>query len=223
MPITVLDAYFKVHGQFILALSGISGCNKRKVAVELSNYFSAKLIDQFDYYKKDYSEIITISNKDGSNSVDIVNWDSDNAIDWDKFNADVVNYSASSKIVILGFNLKPSLLKFNIDYHVFLNVNKGECIKKRIKHIEKVQDTVADDYKLYNAGLFETKMYNITFPFVDNTIKEMKINKFVKTSGMSVETIAEIIWELVKNYLVSSMENFNKEEYFEWIKTNKFE
>lgn len=223
MPITVLDAYFKVHGQFILALSGISGCNKKKVAVELSKYFNAKLIDQFDYYKKNYQEIITISSKDRSNSIDIINWDTDDAVDWEKFNADVINFSATSKVVILGFNLKPTLLQFNIDYHVFLNVNKRDCIKKRIKALEKLEDKVSDDFKLNEAGLFETKMYNVTFPYVDEIIKEMKINKFVKTADMSVETIAEIIWELVKNYLVMVMDNFNKKEYFEWIKSNKFE
>jgi len=65
-------------------------------------------------------------------------------------------------------------------------------------------------------------MYNITFPHNDEIIKEMKINKFVKTSDLDTETIANIIWELVKNYLVAAMDNFNKHEYHEWSKNNKF-
>jgi len=221
MPITVLDAYFKVYGQFILAITGIPGCNKKKVAYELSKHFNAKLIDQFEYYKKDYSEIITISGK-GVHE-DIINWDADDAIDWNRFNEEVNKYASTSKIIILGFNLKPDLIKFNIDYNVYLNINKGDCIKKRIKKIESTTDLHTDDHKLLNAGLFETKMYNVTFPRNDEIIKEMKINKFVKTTGLKASVVADIIWELVKNYLVATMDTFNKEQYYEWAKTNKFE
>jgi len=220
MSITVLDAYFKVYGQFILAISGISGCNKKRVAQELSKYFNAKLIDQFDYYKKDYEEIITVSDKD--NQIDIVNWDNNDAIDWDRFNEDVKKYSETSKIIILGFNLHSELIKFKIDYHIYLNVSKNECIKKRLKHLSKDPDGNSTDHKLIKNNLFEYKMYNITFPHNDEIIKEMKINKFVKTANLDTETIANIIWELVKNYLVLSMDNFNKYEYNEWSKNNKF-
>lgn len=220
MSITVLDAYFKVYGQFILAVSGISGCNKKRVAQELTNYFDAKFIDQFDYYKKNYSEIINVSGK--GNSLDIINWDSDAAIDWDKFNDDVQKYAPTSKIIILGFNLKPDLIKFNIDYHVYLNVSKSDCIKKRLAFLEKHPEIENDDQKLVSAGLFETKMYNITFPFNEQVVKEMRINKFIKTQDMDAETIADIIWELVKNFLVMTMDNFNKQDYFEWTKEHKF-
>jgi len=220
MSITVLDAYYKVYGQFILAISGLSGCNKRSVARELSKYINAKLIDQYDYYKQNFSEIITISGKD--NSIDIVNWDSDDAIDWDKFNKDVIEYSKTSKVIILSVNLKTSLIKFNVDYNVYLNVNKSDCVKKRLKILEKSTDEDSDDRKLFKNNLFETKMYNVTFPYNEKTIKETKINKFIKISDMNAETIADVIWELVKNYLVMTMDNFNKKDYFEWIKNNSF-
>lgn len=218
--LTVLEAYFKVYSQFILAISGLSGCNKKGVAQELSKHFNAKLIDQYDYYKKDYQEVITVSGK--GNSVDIINWDTDEAVDWEKFNKDVNKFAKISNVVILAFNLKTNLIDFNVDFHVYLNMNKSDCIKKRIKKLEKNKGGETDDHNLLNNNLFETKMFNITFPFNEAIVKEMKINKFIKISELKTKEIADIIWELVKIYLINAMENFNKKDYQEWIKTNKF-
>ena len=91
-----------------------------------------------------------------------------------------------------------------------------------MKYLSKDPEGTSTDHKLIKNNLFEYKMYNITFPHNDEIIKEMKINKFVKTSDLDTETIANIIWELVKNYLVTAMDNFNKHEYHEWSKNNKF-
>ena len=49
----ILDAYIKFHSQFIVVISGITGCGKTSIAKKLNKTFNIQLINQTDYYNID--------------------------------------------------------------------------------------------------------------------------------------------------------------------------
>jgi len=70
-----VDAYIKFKGQLIIFISGLSGCGKTKVARKISRDLNLQLIEQFNYYKHDHDEKVTLSN-----GKTVVNWSTDKAI-----------------------------------------------------------------------------------------------------------------------------------------------
>ncbi|ARF11005.1 AAA domain protein [Hokovirus HKV1] len=217
----ILEAYIKVYNQFIVVISGISGCKKTKVAREISKLLNIPFINQFEYYKSDYNKEITIKHK--NNEIKIIDWDNPEAIDWDQFNNDVNNLK-SKGLVISCSNVDPKFINFNINYQIHLSMSKKTCIEKRINFLEKKKgnDLYNDDYKLLENNMFKTKMYEYTFPNYDNIIKNMKINKFINTSDLTDEQIIDTIWDIIISYIQITMDNFNKSDYFYWSKNNSF-
>lgn len=223
MPLNIVEAYVQARGQLILVISGLSGCNKKKVAKIVAKEMGLAFLDQYDYYRKGYKNTVKVlrTPDESGDSIEITDWVSDDAVDWDKFNA-AVNDIKNRGVVICGFNLKPILIRFSIDYQLHLSVSKGSCVEKRIKFLRKNGENYPEDYQLVQDNLYETVMYKWVFPQYEKIIKEMKINKFVKVGESTDDELVQTVWDLAIGFINKDMENFMKFEYKNWSKENKF-
>lgn len=222
MPLNIVEAFIQVRGQLILVISGLSGCNKKKIAKIIANEMKLAFIDQYDYYRKGYKNTISIKRTpdESGDSIEITDWINDDALDWEKFNDDVNKYKING-LIICGFNFKPNLIHFSIDYQMHMSISKAACIEKRIKFLQKNGDNYPEDSKLVQDNLYETVMYKWIFPQYEKIIKEMKINKFIKVSDIDEEMVQNI-WDIIIAFISNEMDKFMKFEYKNWSKDNKF-
>ena len=197
----IIEAYIKYKGQLLIFISGLSGCGKLTLGNTISETLNLKLIDQFNYYKKDYDETITL--QDGST---LVNWYTDSAVDWDKFNDDISNYKKSGLIVV-GFSLSDKLITSKSDYHFHLNIPKHICIDKRKAYLEENKSDHEEEYKLVGSSVDKLIMNQLIYPYYLETIKNSKINKFINVGNkdtneiMSEDEIFDMAFDIIINHI----------------------
>ena len=168
----IVEAYIKFKGQLLIFVSGLSGCGKLALGKSIEKDFKLKLIDQFDYYKKDYD--VTVSLPDGTK---LINWYSDDAVDWDKLNDDI-DKSKLKGLVVVGFSLPENKVRVP-DYHFHLNAPKQLCVEKRKTFLENNKEKHEEEYKLIGTQTEKLKMNQLIFPYYLESIKNSKINKFI--------------------------------------------
>jgi hypothetical protein len=191
----IVEAYIKFNGQLIILISGLSGCGKLALAKNISRDFKIKLLDQHNYYKKDYNVVTSLP--DGTK---IINWYTDDAIDWEKFNGDI-NNNKKDGVVVIGMSFPIDKLKFDPDYHVHLNINKQLCLEKRKEFLEKHKEEYADEYKIINTPTEKLIMNQFIFPYDIESNKNSKINKFVNINNLSDDQVYDIVYDLLKDFI----------------------
>lgn len=198
----IVEAYIKFKGQLLIFISGLPGCGKLTLAKKIAQDFKLKLIDQFDYYKKDYDVKVTLP--DGTI---VINWYTDDAVDWDKFNKDLNEFKKEGLIVV-GFSLPEDKIKTNIDFHIHLNISKQVCMDKRKIFLEKHKDKYEEEYKLIGTPVEKLKMNQLIYPYYLDSTKKSKINKFINMTTMTDEQVYDDAFDkivaFIQEYLYQS-------------------
>jgi len=211
----IIEAYIKFYGQLIIILSGIAGCGKNKFAKNISNTFGIKLIKQADYVKDGYTNTMKI----GEN-LTVNNLNTDDAFDWNRLLSDINKYK-SSGIIVTGISFPNKIININIDYHLHLSISKQECIERKQKFLENNKEKYTDEYAIINTPLEKLYMNKLIYPYYLDSIKQMRINKFIKGTGISDNIIWDRIWDVIIEFIQKSVDNFaNSEKYVQWKRDN---
>lgn len=196
----IIEAYIKFNKKLVIFISGLSGCGKTIIAKKISDRFNLRLIKQFNYYKKDYNETITLSDDNK-----YVNWSNDNAIDWDKLNDDINKYK-NEGIIVTGFALTDDKIIEKPDYHIHVKISKGNCIERRkdfIKH--KHQDN-----ELINKSINMLEMNKLIYPYYLETRNRSKINKFLNANEQSDNDMFENADNVLLEYINNNVYKLHK-------------
>lgn len=208
----IVEAYIKFKGQLLIFVSGLSGCGKTYVAKNIARDLKIKIIDQFDYYKKDYINKTTL--QDGT---EINNWHTDEAIDWDLLNEDINTFKKDG-LVVSGFALKENNISSKDDIHIHLNITKQNCIVRRKEYLEKNKDKYKTEYENIDSPIEKLKMNQIIYPYYLESTKLSKINKFINMNILSEEEAYDDVFnsiiKLISEYLYKPhTEKTNKHNY----------
>jgi uridine kinase len=210
----IVDAYIKFKGDLIIFISGMSGCGKTSLAKKISKDLNLKFIEQFNYYKKNYDEKISLH--DGT---ELVNWHSDDAIDWTLLNSDIGKLK-SNGLVVAGFSLINEKIDHNVDYHLHLSISKQNCISRRHIYLEKHKKKYPEEYKDINSAIEKIKINKLIFPYYLESIQKSKINKFLNGNKLDNIQIYDTSWNIIIEHIQKYIDWFNQHEYPEWTKKN---
>jgi cytidylate kinase len=197
----IVEAYIKFKGQLLIFISGLPGCGKMELAKNISQDFKLKLIDQYDYYIKDYN--VKAMLQDG---VELINWYTDSAIDWERFNADINNFKTSG-LVVIGVSFPIDKLSSHADFHIHLNISKQICMQRRKEFLEKHKDDkqYKEEFDLIDTQTEKLKMNQLIFPYYLDSIKKAKVNKFININEISNDQVYDIAYDyiidIIKKYL----------------------
>lgn len=214
----IVEAYIKFKNQFVIFISGMSGCGKTTIAKKISSKFNFNLIEQFNYFKTDFENKVMLPN-----NVEFNNFYTDDAINWEKLNEDI-NKFKSTGVIVSGFSLPNNKLAVNPDFHLHIKMSKKKCIEKRKKFLEKHKDKYPDEYKNFDSVTEKLKMNQFNFPYYLNSTSKSQINKFF---SLKDEDDDNILWDQIWNYLIDSIQSyinwFNENKFSQWIKFNKLD
>lgn len=196
----IVEAYIKFKKQLIIFISGLPACGKLKLAKKIKKDFNLKLLNQFDYYRKDYNVKTTL--QDGTI---LINWYTDLAIDWTKLNEDIDKYKKDG-IIVVGFSLPEDKFSQDIDFHLHLNIPKQLCMEKRKEFIEKNKDKnkYKEEFSLIGSVTEKLRMNQLIFPYYLESMKKSKINKFINIATMSDDEVYDTAFK----YLIDFIEDF---------------
>lgn len=189
----IVEAYIKFNEQLIIVISGMPGCNKKSYAKVICNDLHLKFIDQNEYYKKDFNNIIEV------NDMKFNNIYTDDAIDWDKFNEDINKYKKDG-ILISGISFPQDKLSFKVDYHLHLGMTKQQCLEKRKKYINKHKDQYPEEYDFVHSDNEITRMNNYIYPYYEK-VKDTSINKFINIKTHTKDEILDMVWTNVMEFI----------------------
>ena len=197
----IVEAYIKFKKQLLIFISGLPGCGKMELAKNISADFNIEIIDQFNYYKKDYS--VTTTLPDGT---ELINWYTDDAIDWDKFNKNI-NEMKEKGLIVVGISFPSDKIEATPDHHIHLNISKQLCMEKRTEFLNKHKDEekYKEDLELIGTQTEKLKMNQLIFPYYLEAIKNAKINKFININELNENQTYDIAFDLlldmIKKYL----------------------
>ena len=197
----IVEAYIKFKNQLIIFISGLPACGKLKLAKKVKRDFNLKLLNQFDYYRKDYNVKTTL--QDGTI---LINWYTDLAIDWIKLNEDIDKYKKDG-ITVVGFSLPEDKFdKKDIDFHLHLNIPKQLCMEKRKDFVEKNKDKdkYKEEFSLIGTVTEKLRMNQLIFPYYLESMKKSKINKFINIATMSDDEVYDTAFK----YLIDFIEDY---------------
>lgn len=211
----IIEAYIKFNGQFLILLSGLSGCGKTSIAKSLKKALNIEMIDQINYYKKDFDNMVTLP--DG---VEVVNLSTDDAYDWDLLNEDINKYK-SKGLLVTGSALPEDKIKSHVDFHVHLTISKKECLERRQKYLEKHKDKYPEEYKLIDSVTEKLKINQLIFPYYLDVTKRSKINKFININEIQGDDdITDIVFDNIISFVQEYIKWFNEFKYQEWKAKN---
>jgi len=197
----IVEAYIKFKNQLIIFISGLPACGKLKLAKKVKRDFNLKLLNQFDYYRKDYNVKTTL--QDGTI---LINWYTDSAIDWTKLNEDIDKYKKDG-VIVVGFSLPEDKFdKKDIDFHLHLNIPKQLCMEKRKDFVEKNKDKdkYKEEFSLIGTVTEKLRMNQLIFPYYLESMKKSKINKFINIATMSDDEVYDTAFK----YLIDFIEDY---------------
>lgn len=211
----IIEAYIKFNGQLLIFLSGLSGCGKTSVAKSIKKGLNLEMIDQVNYYKKDYNTTITLP--DGN---EVLNLSTDDAFDWDKLNADIEKYK-SKGLLVSGFALPEDKITSKVDYHVHLSISKKECIERRHQYLEKHKDEFPEEYAMIDSPAEKLKLNQLVYPYYLDVTKRSKINKFININTIPEdETVIDLVFDNIIEFIQEFIIWFNENKYPEWKAKN---
>lgn len=211
----IIEAYKKFNSKLIIIISGIDGCGKNSIAKQMAKELDLSWINQKDYYDKSYDKTVTLSD-----DTTLVNLSTDEAIDWDKFNK-TVNKAKNKGLLISGVSFPTDKLKFEPDYHIHISLSKQNCIQRRQQFFEEHQDKYPEDYKLIGSTTESLKMNKLIYPYYLESIKNMKINKFINANKFSKDEAMEEVWNLLIKFIQQFVNWFNDNKYWDWKKESE--
>jgi hypothetical protein len=205
--INIIDAYVIRENSFIIFISGLQCCGKTTIAKYTARDFEMVLIDQFNYFKKDY-DVKSKLNDDLS----LINWDSDDAIDWEKFNADIQSAKLNNKkVVVVGFALVDDKIKIKPNIHIHLVISKQKSLEKKRIFLEKNKEKYPEEFKEINTPIELLKMNKFIFPYYLATKERSKIQKFINVNDIDNNQIYDQVFNIIVDYLEDRLYENNPE------------
>ncbi len=202
----IVEAYTKFNKQLIIFVSGLSGCGKTILAKKIASNFNLELIDQFNYYKKDYRVKVILP--DGTEHI---NWSSNDAIDWNQFNSDIKKLKGKG-IIVTGFALVEDKIKEKPDFHIHVSISKKNCFERRMKFLEKNKEKYPKEYKKIKSPSEKLKMNQLIYPYYLESTKRSKIDKFINANKYNQDEVWDKAWDVLIEYIQSRV----KKLYFKW-------
>ena len=188
----IIEAYTILRNKLIIVLVGIPGCGITKTAGYLSSKIQLPIINQTDYYKKDYKNMMQVSD-----TLNINNWDSPDAIDWDEFNKDVIE-DGSEGIIVIMHNITKEFFQFEPDVCIELTINDDTCIGQKKLILKKENPNIPNKVVrlIYD---------NITLPEYNKSLENIEFdNKYTVQSNTKhdklANTISKLIFNKIKNF-----------------------
>ena len=191
----IVEAYQKYKKQFIILISGFSGCGKTYLAKNIERDFKIKRINLTSYYKDDYNQTMEMRSDDGN--VNVIDWDNPDAVNWDKFNNDINDLIKQNiGVVVSGFGFYDDKINFTPDIHIHIKISKEKLLDYRDKNIddqEKNQDI--KDQKL------QLQILNrMSYPHYLKSIvgeKNAKIHRFINASELDLDKLYDTTFEFI--------------------------
>lgn len=216
----VVEAYIKFNKQLVVVISGVSGCNKTAVAKRVASSLNLSFVNQFEFYNK---EVESVKLPDGTTTP---NFSTDSAVDWDSFNNEVLSkIEAGGGVIISAVSLpvfnneeNKKLIKFKTDYHIHLTMSKQQCIESRHRYLTKHKDKYPTEAKQIGSKLEKWKMNHITYPYYLESVKRMKIDKFITVKSHNDKELWSAVFDdIIYSLIVPFTEKFkNSPEYSYW-------
>lgn len=202
----IVEAYIEFNGQLVIFISGINGCRKTPLAKNIARDFKIKMLNQYNYYKNGYDKKVTLA--DGT---EVVNWYSDDAIDWKEFNEDIDRFRTTG-VIVTGMSFPPEKMKVKSDFHVHLKISKQECINLRRNFLEENKEKFRKEYELIGTQTEKLIMNQIIYSYNIESIKKMKIDKFVSVDDMDDDKIYDVVFDDIVQYIQNYLKNYNKQK-----------
>ena len=191
----VVEAYIKFNKQFIIFISGLSpGSGKTLVAKNIKKDFGIKMLNQINYYKKDYKNKIKLPN-----DKEIINWDSDDSIDWKNFNKDIKK-NKSKGIIVCGFSFPKDKITEKANFHIHLSISKKNNLEKRKEMTEN-----NDKYSHLDFNTIKLVMNQLTYPYYLDTLNRSNINKFINTNKYDKNQIYDQVFDSLMEFIFNSL------------------
>lgn len=189
----IVDAYKENNKQLIILVSGLSGSGKTELGENISRDFKIKKIDVKNFYKTDLTESITLPN-----GKKIINYDSDDAVDWNKLNEEI-NNNKEKGIVVTSQVFPTDKLNFLADYHIHLKITKQELRDKRMKYMEHHKE------KNFDTESEMLRINSVTYPYYLESLKKMKMDKFINVLEMSSDEIYDIVFDTLIKHIENNV------------------
>lgn len=193
---TVIEAYVRLNNQLIIAVSGLSGSGKNRIAKELAKDFDMQYLNLHRYYKEGFNETIELPSGEK-----VINWDSPEAYNWDNFNKDV-DKAKDKGVVISGPYFPSGYFDFNINVHINIKMSKQNILDARHEKLEKGK--VIDSTLNTLSGTDKEKLIfnSITFPQYLDEIKKSYVTKFINANEMSLGDIYDSAFNHVMDIII---------------------
>jgi cytidylate kinase len=189
----IVDVYKENNEQLIILISGLSGSGKSSLGENISRDFKIELLNTNKFYIKDYNEKYQLPN-----GKEVINYDQDNAFDWDSMNNEI-NKKKKDGIVVIGSVFPTDKLNFKPDFHVHLKISKQLLKDNRMKYIEKHQE------KNFDTETETLRINILTYPYYLNTLKRMKMDKFIDVTELNEDEIYDIVFDSIINYIKNNV------------------
>ncbi len=204
MP-NIVEKYIEMKGQFIILISGLPGCGKQELGQAFERDLKFKLLDTYNYYKKDYNKKITLGE---NQEFEIINLYTDDAIDWNKLNEDIDKYKQNG-VVVIGMSLPQNKID-NVDYHFHLNISKQVSMEKLKEYVTLNKDKFPEDFENIGTPLEKLKMNKLIYPYYLETTKLSKINKYISVKEMNHSEIYDVAFDVLMQFIQKYLDDINK-------------
>lgn len=193
----IIEAYIKKYNQLIILISGLSGSGKTILARNISRDFKISFFDEADYCNTEYNKKIKIGDQE------FINWDSDDIYLWEKIN-ETVRENAKKGLVMCGTAFPLDKIKFNVDIHINIKINKNNLFMIREKFIQEKHCANIPEDENIRLKIFK----NYTFTYNEDVLKRSKINKQINANNYvdDLEKYNDNIYDIAFNYLIEKIE-----------------
>ena len=208
----IVEKYLELRGQFVIAISGMPGSHKLELGENIKRDFKFELINQCNYYIKDYDQKVTLSGVDSNGEkIDhvITNCYNDDAIDWKRFNNDIAVQSKIG-VVVVGMSLPTDKINVDIDYHIHINISKQVALERISDYITKNKNLYPEDYKIVGTPLEKLKFNKYLFPYYLETTKSMKIDKFINANELTIDKIYDLAFDMLMAFVNKFIDDYHQ-------------
>ncbi len=222
----IVEKYIDVNKQFVIFISGLPGCGKQELGAFIARDLKFTLLNEYDYYKKNYDEKITLKDEEG-NELELINWFTDMAIDWDKLNMDINKYK-NEGVVVIGMSLPKDRITSVVDFHIHLNISKQVSMEKFRDYVELNKDKYPEMFDIIGTPMEKLQMNKLIYPYYLETTKLALINKYITVKEMNHDEVYDMAFDILMAFVQKSLDDItgnvdkkvNKKEYVKKEKVN---
>lgn len=199
----IVEAHIKLKNQLVILISGLSGTGKTKLAKSISELFKIKFINMNDYCDKNYNKTIKLPS-----GVEVINWDTDDIYDWNKFNGDMDKY-AKDGVIVCGVVFPKDKIKFKLDFHIHIKLNKQNLFKKRTEYLEEHKEDCQEVGRNVDKNIEYTIFNQLTFPYYLGMAERSDITKFINANeyaNLDQIVYDEKLFDDAFDYLIKGIE-----------------